>query len=160
MSCDITESGRVALTSSFAAGADGFSKFAPGQMCLAGCVNGLGQFLLRGGTAERGELNRHERRKRCVEIIRFWVLVLNRVGQAVGVGDEIGKRGSHQNHSRYLSRAGRIAWTMASSPPHHTDSTSSLPLVSGPMNMTMSSSCRTWWIANRRACSMSSSLTP
>ena len=26
--------------------------------------------------------------------------------------------------------------------------------------MTMSSSCRTWWIANRRACSMSSSLTP
>jgi hypothetical protein len=110
-------SGGVALAGSFAAGADGRPQLAPGEVGLAGSADGLGEFLLRGRSPERGKLDRHQGWKRRVERIGLGFVVLKGVGQAVGVGDEVGKGGSHHDHRRYLSRAGRIAWAMANSPP-------------------------------------------
>ena len=74
----------------FSGGADGLAELAPQRFGLAGGVDRLSKFLLRGRTAERGELDRHQRRQGRVEVSRGGVMVLERVGELVGVGDQVG----------------------------------------------------------------------
>jgi len=86
----VTRSGcRVALAGGFAAGPNGLAELTPGQVRFASLVDGLGKLLLGCGTAERGKLDRHQRRQGRIEVPRFWAIALEGVGELVGVGDEV-----------------------------------------------------------------------
>ena len=135
-------SGRcVALPRSLARGSDGLSDLAPGEMRFSSGTDGLCELLLGGCPAKGSELDRHQRGHGRVKVALRGLVILEGVSELIRMGDEIGQGTSHENHLRYLARAGRMACAMASSPPHQVTTPTSIrtPVWSGPMNITMES---------------------
>src|SRR5699024_10702915 len=155
----IARTGGPGITSSSARGAvprprrlsaraDGFTDLPPGHRLCARLAHSRCQFDLGGVTPPCRQLDRHHRRQGRILFAGLRVVVLEVVRACIGLrSDVFDGASSHDDHLRYFSRAGRMAWTMAISPCHSTTPTSTrAPVSSGPMNIAIESSwtkCRT-----------------